>query len=356
VFAQPRAAVYRATTRSLLVASEGRDALVELDALSIAPAAHELERYELTNCGAPTGIAVSADEVTAYVFCRSTATLATVTLEESPGGHSDRYSDEIPIPRVATLSLADDPLAEEAALGRRLFYNATDNVMSFSFGCAGCHPDGRDDGHVWHEIGDMLYRAFPERQPFSDIPIRGEPRQTPMLAGRVADEGPYGWRGKDTTLEHRLIHGFALHHWYARWGEVDGGQLRRARALARFLREGLVPPPVTRDAGEAVRRGEALFHDATTGCAGCHTPEREYSDRQRSRLDLRAANASFVSKEQPVYRTPSLRFVGGTPPYLHDGGAATLEALLDANHDRMGMTSQLAADERAALLAFLRTL
>jgi cytochrome c peroxidase len=57
-----------------------------------------------------------------------------------------------------------------------------------------------------------------------------------------------------------------------------------------------------------------------------------------------------------MFKTPSLLFVGGTPPYFHDGSAATLEEVLEKNRDRMGKTSHLSPDDRAALVAFLRTL
>ena len=57
-----------------------------------------------------------------------------------------------------------------------------------------------------------------------------------------------------------------------------------------------------------------------------------------------------------MFKTPSLLFVGGTPPYFHDGTAATLEEVIEKNKDRMGKTSHLSAEDRAALAAFMRTL
>lgn len=53
---------------------------------------------------------------------------------------------------------------------------------------------------------------------------------------------------------------------------------------------------------------------------------------------------------------PSLRYVAGTAPYMHDGRYATLEAVLDGTEGRMGHTSHLSREHRAALLAFLRSL
>jgi cytochrome c peroxidase len=97
--------------------------------------------------------------------------------------------------------------------------------------------------------------------------------------------------------------------------------------------------------------GRHVFESEAVGCSGCHALDREGSDRKRHDVGSRAKGDS-----EAELRTPPLLFVGATAPYFHDGRYATLEALLDDNIDRMGSTSQLHPDERAALLAFLRTL
>jgi cytochrome c peroxidase len=69
-----------------------------------------------------------------------------------------------------------------------------------------------------------------------------------------------------------------------------------------------------------------------------------------------AARPLFDEDPNRAYKVPSLLFVGGTAPYYHDGSFETLEDLIDKNLDRMGRTSHLTADERAALVAFLKRL
>jgi hypothetical protein len=56
--------------------------------------------------------------------------------------------------------------------------------------------------------------------------------------------------------------------------------------------------------------------------------------------------------------TPSLLGVWATPPYLHDGSAATLEEVLTARNplDQHGTTSTLDPSQLQALVAFLREL
>ncbi|EYF07677.1 Cytochrome c551 peroxidase [Chondromyces apiculatus DSM 436] len=396
-FVQPRAARYRKATRTLLVASEGTDALVELDALAIDPSAKPLRTYDLgltptfavqiignflgppepeppagtTRCGAPSGIALSADEATAWVFCRSSHDLAIVRLDPHDPAHPFEPS---PIP---TVSLGPDPLPAQAALGRRLFYNALDQSMSNAYACNACHPEGRDDGHVWREeeyrevehsaaespwtavnlhAYDMHIRGFDKAHDFA---MRGAPRQTPMLAGRVDAPGPYGWKGRSPSLRHRVVSGFRIHRWHDDFFAAYGaGSVERAEALAAFLRQGLVPPPRhdrPLDADEA--RGRAVFENPDVGCAECHVPTTDTTHRQVVGLGaFRVASTFEREREHDRFKTPSLRYVGGTPPYFHDGSEATLADLIDHNGTRMGHTRQLSPEDRKALVAFLETL
>lgn len=380
VFVQPRAVVYRKKTRTLLVASEGTDMLVELDALSVDPSLGALRKYDLgggntdteeakpgaTRCGAPTGIALSEDEGTAFVFCRSSHDLAIVRLD----AYDKRAPYESSPPGI--FSLGPDPLPEQAALGRRLYYNARDWLMSASYGCAGCHPEGRDDGHVWHEDIRESYEekgkyepnamhAFEDKQAFEGF-LKGVPRQTPMLAGRVAAFGPYGWKGESPNLKHRVIIGFGIHRW------LGGGPLSysadktipRAEAIAAFARNGLVPPP--RDNHEKTaeeKRGETLFNDPSVGCATCHLPKTEYTNRAVVGLGPWAFDKARFETEMGddwKFKTPSLLYIAGSAPYYHDGSAATLEELIERNGKRMGHTDHLSKEDRAALVAFLKTL
>lgn len=458
-FIQPRAAVYRASSRTLLVASEGTDSVVELDALAIEPAAHVLHRHPLrgwtwtpraglqrakvrwredgvlfrldledgrsvlghedkglldggsggklvgiewrkrgtaevtiverepddtpgaTKCGAPSGIALSADERAAWVLCRTTWGVAEIALDAD----KDMTRAQTISPKVK--KLADDPLPAEAALGRRLFHDAADGILSGGFACAGCHPEGRDDGHVWQEIDEDEDPDHPKRGaepcgqylaapiwPFFfpmevfDTSLRyGAPRQTPMLAGRVRSAGPpFGWRGKSPDLASRVIRGSALHAWTLPDLSCGGYNMKaRAIAIAAFVKSGLVPPPSRKERPLTAeeQRGKAVFEDPKTACATCHAPATGYTDRgvvpfaaPPPVFERSGPVKSFEDERDRMFKTPSLLFVGGTPPYFHDGTAATLEEVIEQNRDRMGKTDHLSPEDRAALAAFLRTL
>ncbi len=373
VFTQPRAIAYRKSTRTLLVASEGDDLVAELDATAVDPTRGVLRTFRLgsghdpnlpvaSTCGAPTGIALSEDDKTLWVWCRSTYDLASLALDDfAPGGTP---AADAAAPEVSVVRLADDPLADaDAALGRRLFYNATDRVTSGGLACAGCHPEGRDDGHVWHEAKlntkDGTHVNFLGHE--ANIPaeegVRGVARRTPMLAGMVDAAGPYGWRAESADLPTRLAAGFGLH----RWGGMpqhDGGNLTaRSARLIQFLRRGLVPPPaVGRELDATELRGKSLFSSPEVGCAACHVPETGYTNRMAVPLAKQPARPGFDDEEKAAFKTPSLKYVGGRAPYFHDGRAMSLEWMINNNDNRMGTTNQLSGVDRAALIAFLRTL
>lgn len=81
--------------------------------------------------------------------------------------------------------------------------------------------------------------------------------------------------------------------------------------------------------------------------------------------DVGRYEITFDPKDRWAYRTPSLRNVALTPPYMHDGSLPTLEAVI-AFYDRGGIDNAgksallaplgLSAEERDALLAFLKAL
>lgn len=370
---QPRATVFRRSTQTILVASEGHGRVTELDARATDPSLHPVYRYELIHhnndaerCGAPSGIALSADESTAFVWCRTTSEIASTPLKSSFAAGPDGYPDS-----SSYLSIDATSLSEPAETGRRLFYDARSDDdrnagVSGGLGCAGCHPDGRDDGHVWLESSEGGFLAGKRLEQFyntevSLTPTVGSPRQTPMLAGRVAPAGPYGWRAEEQSLEQRVLKGFTIHRWLGKEALAKNPEFirnhdKQARSLAAFLREGLVPPPKAHRAPSATElRGKELF-DGDAGCANCHTPDTDFSNR--AVFDLKMGKSPFdpTVKESNEYRVPSLLGVGGTPPYMHDGRYPTLDELVANLGDEMGSTSDLKPADLQALTAYLTTI
>ena len=345
---QPRALAVRSRDDALVVVGEGDAAGIVLPGRSLAPALHGAQAVRFPECGGPNGVVLSPDEDTAYVYCAATFGVVRWSIAD---GH-------LGVGRVG-----EDPLPPLAAAGRKLFYDGRDPALSGGLSCNGCHPEGRDDGHVWHEIAtDEVPFMHPTLEPrvfVGNATVAGTPgkaRQTPMLAGRVDADGPYGWHAENPDLPSRILEGVHLHRWISP-AKYDAGTLAyRAKALAAFLRQGLVPPPRSARALSAEeQRGKVLFESHETMCASCHVPRKGYTDREVHRLAPWTTPEGFDEDDEP-FRTPSLRFVGRTAPYYHDGSAATLEELLRMNANRMGHTSDLTEEDARDLAAYLRTL
>jgi hypothetical protein len=376
-FVQPRAMIYRKSERTLLIASEGEGLLSELDALAIDPGApafgvmgdepteppvSRLYGIPATGrpkpmCGAPTGLALTKDEQSALMYCRSSNEVIQIALE-TPGTRRTRTDS----PVSARVPVAEEQLKGEAARGRTFFYDATDPIASGGLGCAGCHPEGRDDGHIWREV-----LGAPANEPVfvggPDVPkikTLGHPRQTPMLAGRVSSEGPYGWHAQNADLVARIEEGEHLHRWFPppkKWDALKGEVRLRASSLAAFLRAGLVPPPhEKRELSPEEAKGKEIFSRADVACATCHSPDTEYTSRLPVAIKDLDYRVGFEIDTKKEFKTPSLSFIANTAPYFHDGRVNTLEELIDTNDDRMGKTNQLSKEEKAALVAFLKTL
>jgi cytochrome c peroxidase len=118
-------------------------------------------------------------------------------------------------------------------------------------------------------------------------------------------------------------------------------------------------------------RGFALFR-GKAGCVRCHEPRTSATSATTRAWRGRAAFADSgryeVTRRQEAlgsFKTPTLRNVALTAPYLHDGSIATLDSVV-AFYARGGSPNpqldplirplDMTASERSALLAFLRAL
>jgi len=320
----PRAAVVNQRTGRLYVACLGVNKVMEYDATSTTPAG--TFRRAIDVAAGPSALAIDSTSDKVVVWSPFDRTLSTFSMGGAVGRATDDVAKKIAFPA------AHAPLSLEAALGERLFHTAGNtNISRDGRACASCHPDGRDDGLVW--------------------PSADGPRQTLFLAGRVGGrrDAPFGWLGKHGSLKEHItttiknnLKGSGLSE-----EEVD--------ALAAWLRvmpaPPLSPPSLNSSRSAAVvQRGRELFNSSMLQCGTCHAEKTEFSDREAH--DVASMSAGDVSRQ---FLAPSLRFVGGTPPYFHDGRYATLADLLK-NNEKMGDTKSLSQEDRDALEAYLRTL
>jgi mono/diheme cytochrome c family protein len=317
---------------SLFVTCLGVDTVVEYDANASNPEANERRRIPVA--AGPVGMAhdSAANRLVVWSqFDKVLSFLALDTLPEvraeneppRPAGEPTPSEEGTSIVRVALSRKASGPMDADLALGRKLFHAASDHRISFDGrACASCHPDGRDDALTW---------STPDG-----------PRQTPMLAGRLQGTAPFGWTGDSATVDTHLIQTFRRLRGSGFHGEDRKALLAYVRAME--------PPPHASEDASRIARGRAVFEAAETGCASCHTGALA-SDGKPHDVQSRT-----TADRVDAFDTPSLRFVGGTAPYFHDGRYATLRELLVGIDGRMGNTGHLTPQELDDLEAYLRSL
>lgn len=324
----PRSAAHDPVTETVLVGCFGTDEVVVHTEHDAGLAFTTPRRWKVG--AGPVGVAVDSERRTALVWSQFDRTLSTLDLKELGDGPVEK-SKKLSYPKerqVAAKTTAlpqvkgDEhrkPLSPLAERGRRLFHSTEDRrITGDGRACASCHPDGRDDGLTW--------------------PTPKGPRQTPMLAGKLDEmTAPFGWQGSAKTVPEHLAQTFK------RLGGkgLEGEDLE---ALLAYLDEMDTPNLAAMPDEKQVARGKALFDDVAVGCGTCHT-KGGGSDGLNHQVE-----------GSPMLETPSLRFVGGTGPYWHDGRYATLIELLKDTKGKMGWGRELTDADLGAIAAYLQTL
>ena len=281
---------------------------------------------------------------------------------------------------------ADNPTAPATVtLGRRLF---RERLLSRdrSLACVDCHrPD----------------RAFTDgRAKAVGVYGRRGPRSVPTIVNRAWGES-FFWDGRIATLEEQVLQPIlaglemdlsideaverlrGTSPYPAAFRETFGRDLNRddlARALAAYVRtiQSGASPFDRYVWGEP----DALSPDAQAGlrlfrgranCTACHVGPN-FTDEEfhntgvfwgRQPYDAGRVVVTGVVEDTGKFKTPTLREVVRTAPYMHDGSISTLEEVVDF-YDRGGNDNpfldrelrplRLTEEEKMALVAFLRSL
>jgi len=292
------------------------------------------------------------------------------------------------------------PTSARVALGRRLFF---DRALSIdrSLSCASCHEPARayTDGRA-RSVGV-----------FGRVGRRSAPALINRAYGRA-----FFWDGRAATLEAQVLQpienpdelGFAVDDaavriaasadYVAQFDRAYGrppGRDDLARALAAYVRSILAADsPVdaylngnlSALSGPA-RDGLRLFR-GRANCVACHigptftdekfhntgvawiewagrAAEAEKAGTSFDISDIGRAAVTLRPEDRGAFKTPTLRHVAETAPYMHDGRFATLHDVIDF-YDAGGIANpyrdeelrplHLTAEEKNALEAFLRAL
>ncbi len=317
--------------------------------------------------------------------------LVAVTVVAVPGQSQDARESELPqIPLGLDLYMPipeDNPVTpQKVALGRRLFFDpilSRDHTLS----CASCH-DPR--------------RAFTDGRAVSvGVFGRKGTRSVPTLINRAYGDF-FFWDGRVTSLEEQVIQpilaedemDMTLEEAVARvQRDLDYDKLFQvafgrpidaenlAAALASYVRTILSGnAPVDRylsDEREQLSpeayQGLRLFR-GKANCSACHlgptfTDERFHNTgiawRDGVLLDPGRFAVTGEEEDRGAFKTPTLREVTRTAPYMHDGSLGTLEEVI-AYYNRGGNPNpyldaelrplNLTVEEKAALLEVLKSL
>jgi cytochrome c peroxidase len=292
----------------------------------------------------------------------------------------------------------DNPLTDNGAtLGRVLFYDtrlSANNTTS----CGSCHVQAR---------------AFADTKPASKGLHGGltDRRAMPLVNLRYYQRSRFFWDERAGNLEEMVLlpiqnriemgqdlkrlvdtlsRDAAYPTLFARaFGDRQISEQRIGKALAQFVRS-IVSYQSRYDEGRAgarsaqddfenftrqENRGKALF---IRNCSTCHmkdgnehffvpTPANTGLRADNPTADGGVGDVTLRAADLGSFKSPSLRNVGVTAPYGHDGRFATLDAVVDHYSDNAILDPNLGymipvgplkytASEKAALIAFLRTL
>ncbi len=287
------------------------------------------------------------------------------------------------------------PTADTIALGRMLYYDrqlSGDNTVA----CSNCHnpamyfTDGRPvslgvNGHAGTRnaptILDAAYQPvqFWDGRATSLEDQAGGPIQNPIEMNQPHDV-MVAKIGKLTAYKGGFVMAFGI-------GPITVHKVEKAIAsFERTLLSGNSPFDRYQYGGdkkamsESAIRGLAIFKDKTRGnCVVCHTIEDKFAlfsdgkfhnigdgiDANGDLKDQGRYDETHLEADRGAFRTPTLRNVAKTAPYMHDGKFKTLKDVVDfyvgggtsnPHLDKEIKELKLKGPERADLVEFLEAL
>ncbi len=258
----------------------------------------------------PRAVLLSRDNAFAYVHNAIEGTLTVIETRNL------MVQDVLPI--------SDIRIPVDVLIGAQLFHTSADPRLTTDrwLSCASCHFDGFSDGRVWFGLN------------------------TPSLWGLQATTA-YTWSGAWDDLHDVEAHIRDISRGAGFIAQADispaqtwAGESLDLDALVAYLNVISAPPNPYSAASEAAQRGAALFERLS--CQSCHSGPSG-SDGQSHDVGTGG-----------VYRTPTLRYLWATAPYLHDGSARDLPSVfrLAGAHQLATLSEEELADLVAYLLAW----
>jgi len=279
----------------------------------------------------------------------------------------------------------DNPANPDAAkLGERLFFDPILSIDS-TISCGSCHKSemgfATNDAVTPGVDGALGKRNSPSLMNVGFQPYFMREGGVPSLEMQVLVP-----LGDETEMAHNVVDAVRRlnrnssyrNEFLAVYGDTASPYLL-VRALANFERtlidfssafDSYINGEGSSLSAEAVKGGQLFYGKAN--CVECHSgvllTDFSFANNGSAILDSSDYGRELLTNESDdryVFKTPSLRYVKQTAPYMHDGSVSTLAAVIDqynsggVSHsftDPRIQPLDLSTAERNQLLAFLEAL
>jgi YVTN family beta-propeller protein len=285
----------------------------------------------ITTGADPKGLALSPDGKLLYVAEQLQDRIAVINTKS--------------LETIAKIDLGGPKRITVARQGRRLFSNSGHTFQN-QFSCYTCHPDFHEDGLVYNMASKDMGRNLTNTQSLRDI----------------GDTPPYKWNGKNQTVYKQ--DGMRFSTVLTRTERFSYDDLD---AISAYIMRGIPYPPNLQynpngELTESQLRGKAIFERTKDNqgevipennrCITCHTPP------YYTNLKLADVGTLAMSDDSILFDTPHLNNIYASPPYLHDGRAATLEEIWTkyGSEDKHGRVNDLAKNQLNDLVDYLKSL
>jgi YVTN family beta-propeller protein len=247
--------------------------------------------------------------------------------------------------KINSIDLGGPRRITVARQGRRLFNNSGHTFQN-QFDCYTCHPDMHEDGLVYNMASKDMGRNLTNTQSLRDI----------------GDTPPFKWNGKNQTVYKQ--DGMRFSTVLTRTEQFSYNNLD---AITAYIITGIHYPPNLQynpegKLTESQLRGKDLFERSkdNTGkiipennrCITCHPPP------YFTNLKLASVGTLAISDDSIQFDTPHLNNIFASPPYLHDGRAATLEEIWTkyGKEDKHGLANDMTKNQLNDLVDYLKSL
>ena len=279
---------------------------------------------------APQGLAISPDGTRLYVQNFLGRSISVLDTSQLISGQSTN------VEVIDTFNVSDsEPLSPEILLGKRLFFDASDNRLATQdyISCASCHDSSGHDGRIWDftDAGEGLRNT---------IDLRGR---------RGTGHGNFHWTGNfdevhDFENDIRDFFGgsgLMTNEDFAETSDILGpakaGRSSDLDALSAYVTslDSFGVSPHRSEDGSLTTEGLAgreIF--ITLNCARCHGGDDFTDSAQNKFHDIGTIDSDTGNRlGSPLsgLDTPTLRGLWNGRPYLHDGSADTLAEAVRAH-------------------------